>query len=83
MRTSRLVAGVDRALATGLLPKSFQAADVKKAFDVMGAMPPFAEGTFNTFLSKHEKDKAPHNKVKAYFERIGSVGSGLYRRLRI
>ena len=80
--TSRFVKEIDRAIATGKLHEPFSAAKVKEAFEVMIVMPPFAEGTFNTFLSKHEKDKARDNKVKAYFKRDGAKGSGLYRRLR-
>lgn len=78
--TSRFVKEVDRALEKGKLREPFNAACVRQVFKVVKVTPPFADKTFNSFLPKHEKDKAPHNKVKAYFERVGPVGSGLYRR---
>ncbi len=76
MKTSRFVREIDQAIKEGRLHESFGASDIRRAIPP----PCFAERTYSRFLPKHEKNKARHNKVKAYFERVGAKGSGLYRR---
>jgi len=75
--TSKFVAAIDQAIKDKKLGKCFRAANLREAFGG------FAYNTYGVFLSKHEKDKAQHNRCKAYFERVGESGSGLYRRLPI
>ena len=70
MRTSRLVAEIDRAIERGKLHEPFRGSDVR------AACPGFAYTTYNTFLPKHASNN-PSNKV--HFEK---VEPGLYRRLR-
>jgi len=73
--TSRFVEEIDRAIKEGRLREPFKALDIRRAIPP----PRFAFNTYSHFLSKHEKNKARRNKVKAYFEK---VDLGLYRRLR-
>ena len=70
MRTSRLVAEIDRAIEGGKLHEPFRGADVR------AACAGFAHTTYNTFLPKHAPNNLDNNKV--HFEK---VGPGLYRRL--
>ena len=70
MKTSRLVAEIDEAIANGQIHQPFRAPDVRTACS------DFAYSTYITFLPKHARNN-PDNR-KAYFEK---VGLGLYRRL--
>ena len=72
--TSKFVAAIDQAIKDDKLHEPFRASDLRRA--IKG----FAFDTYSHFLPKHEKNKAQDNKVKAYFERVGAKGSGLYRR---
>ena len=71
MRTSRLVAEIDRAIERGKLDEPFRASDVR------AACPGFALKTYNQFLPKHSLNNPGNNKL--HFEK---VEVGLYRRLR-
>ena len=71
MKTSRLVARIDEAIASERLHEPFRASDVRAA--CLG----FAHTTYNTFLPKHTPNNPDNNKV--HFEK---VDRGLYTRLR-
>jgi len=71
MKTSRLVAEIDKAIAKEQLHQPFRASDVR------AVCPGFAHTTYNTFLPKHARNNPDSNKV--HFKR---VDPGLYRRLR-
>ena len=71
MKTSRLVAKIDEAIAIGLLHEPFRPSDVR------AACPGFAHKTYNCFLPKHAINNPDNNIV--HFEK---VEPGLYRRLR-
>ena len=70
MKTSRLVAEIDKAIANEQLHQPFRASDVR------AACPGFAHTTYNTFLPKHARNNPDNNKI--HFEK---VELGLYRRL--
>jgi hypothetical protein len=70
MKTSRLVAEIDKAIANGQLHQPF------RAQDILTSCPDFAYSTYITFLPKHAQNNPDNN--KAHFEK---VGRGLYRRL--
>jgi hypothetical protein len=71
MRTSRLVAEIDKAITNGQIHQPFRASDVRRT------CPDFAYRTYYSFLTEHAWNN-PNNK-NAYFEK---VERGLYRRLR-
>ena len=70
MKTSRLVAEIDKAIANEQIHQPFRASDVRVVCSG------FAHTTYNTFLPKHVPRNPDNNKV--HFER---VAHGLYRRL--
>ena len=71
MKTSRLVAEIDKAIASGRLLEPFRPSDVQ------AACPGFAHTTYKCFLPKHAINNPDNNKV--HFEK---VELGLYKRLR-
>jgi hypothetical protein len=70
MKTSILVAEIDRAIQAGKLKEPFRPSDIR------ATCPGFADTTYKTFLPKHAINNPDNNKV--HFEK---VGLGLYRRL--
>jgi len=70
MKTSRMVAEIDKAIANGQMLQPFRASDVRRT------CPDFAYSTYYTFLPEHAWNNPNNN--KAYFEK---VERGLYRRL--
>jgi len=71
MKTSRMVAEIDKAIANGQIHQPFRASDVRRT------CPDFAYRTYYTFLRHHNRNNPNNNKT--YFERIER---GLYRRLK-
>ena len=72
MKTSRVVAKIDEAIAQGKLQQPF------RPVEIQAACPGFAESTYHCFLPKHAQNNPDNNKV--YFER---VKPGVYRRIHL